>query len=169
MGITKATLPARSMRRKAFGAKGALVVSVSRISPRAGNPKPSSKPPPSALVAVRKSRRFMSHLRVGDAGRFLDCGTDTWIGAAAADIPGHRAVDVRIARLGSGGEQRACRHDLAPLAVPALRHVELAPGRLHFLAPRRGADRFDGGDLLSDRGRHRRDAGTGLLGAGMKR
>src|SRR5260221_1916262 len=140
MGITKATLPARSMRRKAFGAKGALVVSVSRISPRAGNPKPSSKPPPSALVAVRKSRRFMSNLRLGNASRLLDGGADAWIGAAAADIPGHRAVDVRIARLGSGGEQRACPDDLDRLAVPALPHVSLTPGRPHLVVRRRTLD-----------------------------
>src|SRR5260221_12213295 len=144
MGITKATLPARSMRRKAFGAKGALVVSVSRISPRAGNPKPSSKPPPSALVAVRKSRRFMSNLRLGNASRLLDGGADAWIGAAAADIPGHRAVDVRIARLGSGGEQRALPHDLGRPGVTALPDLQLAPGPLHFLARPRGAAGFDG-------------------------
>src|SRR6267378_5503409 len=165
-GMTNVTLPVRSMRRKAFGANGELVVRVSRTSPRAGRPKPSSKPPPMALVAVRKLRRegearsrvFTSHLRVGDAGGLLDGRTDTRIGTATADVAGHGIVDIRIARPGRRGEQCACRHDLARLAVPALRHVEREPGRLDFLAGRRGADGFDGGDALADRGRDRRDA-----------
>src|SRR5262245_49710459 len=149
MGITNVTLPARSMRRKALGANGELVVSVSRTSPRTGRPKPRSKPPPMAVVAVRKLRRegeassrvFISRLRIGDAGRLFDRRTDARIRAAAADVAGHGTVDVRIARLGIGGEQRACRHDLARLAVPALRHVESEPGRLDFLARGGGAGR----------------------------
>src|SRR5215471_12249803 len=166
MGITNVTLPARSIRRKAFGANGELVVSVSRTSPRTGSPKPSSKPPPMALVAVRKWRRegeassrvFTSHLRIGDAGSLLDRRADTRIRAAAADVAGHSTIDVRIARLGSGSEQRACRHDLARLAIPALRHVEREPGRLDFLAGGGGADGFDGDDPLPDHRRNRRDA-----------
>src|SRR6266850_6231853 len=158
MGITNVTLPARSMRRKAFGANGASVVSVSRISPRAGRPKPSNKPPPMAPLAVRKCRRFISRLHFRDTGSLLDGSADTRIGAAAADVAGHGAVDVGIARLGVYGEQGARRHDLPRLTVPALRHVEREPGRLDFLAGRRGADGFDGGDALADRGRDRRDA-----------
>src|SRR2546425_455823 len=56
-GMTNVTFPVRSMRRKALGANGELVVRVSRTSPRAARPKPSSKPPPMALVAVGKLRR----------------------------------------------------------------------------------------------------------------
>src|SRR4249920_1272 len=123
MGITKVTLPARSMRRKAFGANGAFVVRLSRISPRAGRPNPSTKPPPMAVVAVRKLRRegearsrvSISRLRIGDARGLLDRRADTRIGTATADVPCHGIVDVRIARLRLGGEQRAGRHDLAGL------------------------------------------------------
>src|SRR5215471_13195344 len=101
-GETNVTFPARSMRRKAFGANGASVVSVSRTSPRAGRPKPSSKPPPRAVVAVRKLRReddaraglFISRVLIGDAGGALDCGADARIGAAAADVAQHGRVDV---------------------------------------------------------------------------
>src|SRR5262245_23045867 len=102
MGETKVTLPARSMRRYAFGANGASVVSVSRISPRTGRLTARSNPP----LALRKSRRevVMSRLRRGDAGRLLDRGPDARIGAAAADVAGHGAVDVRIARLRVAGE-----------------------------------------------------------------
>ena len=54
------------------------------------------------------------------------------IGAAAADVAGHGEVDVAVGRLGFVLEQRATRrHDLARLAVAALRHVERDPGGLH--------------------------------------
>src|SRR3954462_7793724 len=121
MGITNVTLPARSMRRKAFGENGAPLVGVSRISPRTGRLTARSKPP----LALMKLRRdvFMSHLRVRNACRLLDRGTDPRIGTAAADIARHGAVDVRIARLRVGGDERHCRHDLARLAIPTLRHV----------------------------------------------
>src|SRR5262245_12097299 len=155
------------MRRKAFGANGALVVSVSRISPRTGRLTARSNPP----LAFRKSRRevLMSRLRVRHAGSLLDRGADTRVGAAATDVARHRGVDVRIARLPVGGEQRARRHDLARLAVPALRHVERAPRRLDFLARGRGADGFDGGDALPDRRGYGRDARSLRLAVDVNR
>src|SRR5712675_831817 len=176
-GMTNVTLPTRSMRRKAFGANGALLVRVSRTSPRAGRPKPSSKPPPMALVTVRKLRRdgearsrvFTSHLRVGDAGGLLDGRTDTRIGTATADVARHGIVDIRIARPGLRGEQRACRHDLARLAVPALRHIQRLPSRLDFLARGRGSDGLDGGDPLAGRRGHRGDAGPYRLAVDVNR
>src|SRR5215471_11963624 len=134
-GITKINLPERSMSRNAFGANGASVVSSSLIPARAGRPKPSMRPPPSAAVAVRKLRReqetssacinwlFILCLRRGGggvaqvcsryAGRSLDRGANARVGAAAADVACHRIVDVRVARLRIIGDQRACRHDLA--------------------------------------------------------
>src|SRR4051812_18861699 len=81
-GITKVTLPALSIRRKAFGANGALV-DESRTSPRAGIAIPTCSPPPMAVAAVncRKPRReadavpldsnerlFMSRLLHGRGG-----------------------------------------------------------------------------------------------------
>src|SRR5262245_31743809 len=147
-GITNVTLPARSMRRKAFGANGASVVRLSRISPRAGSPNPSTSPPPIAAVAVtlRKARReedtaprfsidavFISPLLAvdvtglfgsGNAGGLLDRGPDARIGPAAADVARHCVVDIRVARFRLGCQQRAGRHDLAGLAVAALGHVE---------------------------------------------
>src|SRR5215470_9446086 len=168
-GDTKMTLPVRSMRRNAFGANGALVVSPSRTSERVGMPKPSNRPPPTATVALilRKLRRedetessasikswFMSHLRrcfvakrarCSGGGRSFDARADAWIGAAAADVPRHRIVDVRIARVGLCYEQCGGRHDLAGLAVTALRHIQCEPGRLNPLACSRVSDGFDGG------------------------
>src|SRR4051794_7365551 len=102
--MTKVTLPVRSMRRNAFGAKGDFVVRLSRTSPRTGRLSSSIKPPPIALVAARKLRRdgeaglrvLTSCLRVGDARSALDCRTNPRIRAAAADVPGHCIVDVGI-------------------------------------------------------------------------
>src|SRR4029453_16471612 len=152
MGEANVTLPVRSMRRKAFGANGASVVSVSRTSPSAGSPKPSSKPPPMDVVAVRNLRRdsepsstvVISCLRCC----LLDRSANTRIGATTADVARHRIVDIQIARLCLGGEERACRHDLAGLAVPALRYIQCKPGRLHFLARRRVSNGFDCGNPL---------------------
>src|SRR3954468_11984831 len=113
MGETNVTLPVRSMRRKAFGAKGALVVNVSRISARTGKLKASSRPP--LADTLRKLRRFISCLRISDASSLLDGRANPRIGATAADVAGHGAVDVGVAGLGRCGEQRARRHDLPPI------------------------------------------------------
>src|SRR5215470_3488612 len=112
------------MRRNAFGSNGASVVSSSLTPARAERPKPSMRPPPIAAVAMRKLRRevetasveldgvFISCLRVigdsaqvssRDAGSLFDRGADARVGAAAANIPGHRIVDVGVARFGVAG------------------------------------------------------------------
>src|SRR5712664_2824239 len=88
------------------------------------------------------------------AGGVGDCGADADIGAAAADVAGHRLVDFVGGRLLSWGErleQGNGAHDLATLAVAALRHVVLDPGCMHG-----GSDAisavgcgFDGGELLA--------------------
>src|SRR5262245_31051886 len=151
-GITNVTLPARSMRRKAFGANGASAVKVSRTSLRAGSPNPSINPPPIAAdaVSLRKARRgaetgprssidaaLISALLAAGAGRraargnarrLLDRGTDTRICPAPADVAGHRAVDIRVTRPGRARQQSAGGHDLARLAIAALRNVECEPG-----------------------------------------
>ena len=62
----------------------------------------------------------------------LDGFADAHIGATAADIAGHRCVDVGIVGLRRLGEQRRRRHDLAGLAVAALDHLEIKPGLLDF-------------------------------------
>src|SRR5262245_17867071 len=157
------------MRRKAFGANGASVVSVSRTSPRAGRPNPISRPPPRALVAVRKLRLFISHPLARGAGGFLDRGPDARIRAAATDVPRHGAIDVRVGRLRLGGKQRARRHDLTRLAIATLGHVQRKPGGLHSLARRRGADPFNGGDPPPCRRRDRQDAGPRRLSVDVDR
>src|SRR5256885_15592071 len=105
--------------------------------------------------AFRKSRReglnggvMVSSSRAERCGRILDRGADLVVRPAAADIAGHRLVDVLVARGLVRGEQRHRAHDLAALAVAALRHVVLDPRRLHRFADAARAPRPDGPYLL---------------------
>src|SRR4030095_869218 len=80
-------------------------------------------------------------------GRGLDRGANALIGAAAADVALHRAVDVGIARIRRARQERSRLHDLTGLAVAALRDVVLCPGGLHWVRAVR-AEPLDGHDLL---------------------
>src|SRR5215207_7440603 len=87
---------------------------------------------------------FMSRL----PRRALDRANDPLVGAAAADVGAHVLDD-----LGAGGlrfllEQIGRAHDLAGLAVSALRHVLGEPGLLHRMARIRRQS-FDRGDRLA--------------------
>src|SRR5688572_23664807 len=82
-----------------------------------------------------------------DLRRAPDGGPDTLICAAAADVAGHRGVDVRVRRPRLLLEQRGGRHDLAGLAVAALRDVELDPRLLDGMAAIR-REAFDRRDRL---------------------
>src|SRR5437660_8316625 len=85
----------------------------------------------------------------------LDRGADLVVGAAAADVAAHRGVDVLVGGSCVRREQRDGAHDLAALAIAALRHVVLDPRRLDGLADLVRAHRLDGADLLA-RGRRYR-------------
>ena len=63
----------------------------------------------------------------------FDSGANTLIGAATANITGHRRVNIRIAGVRIGRQQRCCRHDLARLAIAALKDFNSEPGVLHLL------------------------------------
>ena len=133
--------------------------------------KPSASVPPAAAAApttnVRRERRWplpktiflmAASLKTGAfaigraaiggiAGRLMHGLADALIGAAAADV-GHRLVDVGIGRLGFLLQQCGGGHDLAGLAVAALRYVYREPGFLHRM---RGIGRkaLDGDDLVA--------------------
>ena len=83
---------------------------------------------------------------------------DARIRAAAAHVAAHRCVDVRIGRVRLLLEQRCGRHELAGLAVTALRDVVLDPCGLQRMQLAVGAcEAFDRRDLLTRGGgdRHR--------------
>src|ERR1700704_2542425 len=91
----------------------------------------------------------------------LDRFANAGIGAAAADVAGHRVVDVGIRRMRVAREQRRSRHDLARLAVAALNDLAVEPGLLDLGAGRGLADRLDRRDLRCADAVDRGDAGGG--------
>src|SRR6266571_2511446 len=121
--------------------------------------EPMRSPPPSAALALTNCRRERSTVMSGPfLGRVLDSLADPDISAAATDVPRHRGVDIAIGRVAVGREQGRRGHDLAGLAIAALRHLQLDPGLLNLSAGGRGANGLDGGDALAGRGGDQRDA-----------
>src|SRR5215471_9028662 len=59
--------------------------------------------------------------------RLLDCGPDALIRSTAADVPRHGLVNLLVRWLFIGLQECSSLHDLADLAVPALRHIDLHP------------------------------------------
>src|SRR4029077_11706307 len=85
-------------------------------------------------------------------------GADALIGDAAAEVAREGGVNIGIAGISVGGEQRGSRHDLSRLAVAALDDVHLGLATLHRVAavPRQP---LDGRDRFAYRGRDGHDAG----------
>src|SRR2546426_754088 len=119
-----------------------------------------TRPAPTTEAVWRNSRRVtwvwapISRL----LRRAVDGGADALVGAAAADVR-HRGVDIGVAGAAVLGEQRYRGHDLAGLAVAALRHVLGDPGPLHGVAPA-WRQPFDRGHALPGRRRDRHHAGA---------
>ena len=93
------------------------------------------------------------------ARRGMDRLADAHIGGAAAEVAAHGEVDVTVGRPLVRLQQRDRAHDLARLAVAALRHVARDPGALHghrFTA----GDALDGGDLAVAQLGHGQRAGA---------
>src|SRR6266702_5483486 len=152
--MVRTICPSAPMRMKALG------VNAAAAAPIEGPVlKPMRSPPPSAALALRNCRRERSMVMSGPfLGRVLDSLADSHISTAAADVPRHRGVDVAIGRVGVRGEQRRRGHDLAGLAIAALRHFQRDPGLLDLFAGGRGTDGLDRGDALAGRGSDRREA-----------
>ena len=100
--------------------------------------------PPFAGVAPR-----------GELGGALDAGANADVRRAATQVAGHRAVDVGVGRMRVAFEQRRRGHDLAGLAIAALRHVELTPGLLQRMLSAR-VEALDRRDLRASDARDRR-------------
>src|SRR6267378_3302976 len=155
--MVRTICPSLPMRMKALG------VNVAAAAPSAvwAAPvlKPIRSPPPSTALALRNCRRERSTVMSDPfLGRVLDSLADAHISTAATDVPRHGGVDIAIGRVGVGREQLRRGHDLAGLAIAALRHLERDPGLLDLLAGRSGTDGLDRGDALAGRRGDRRDA-----------
>ena len=96
-----------------------------------------------ALRSVAGGRR--AHFGGGAHDRLLD----PRIGHAAAEIAVHMRDHFFLGGIGILGEQRSRLHDLAGLAVAALRNLLGDPCLLQRMIAL-GAEAFDGGDLLAD-------------------
>src|ERR1043166_3083515 len=130
-----------------------------------GMVKPSAKPPPAAAEPTTKARRETFPMLVmiapsralalrgrdrtaarTHAGRHMHGRADALIGATAADV-GHTPVHAAIGRLRCFLEQCRGGHDLAGLAIAALRHVDREPRLLHRMRTV-GRKPFDRDDLV---------------------
>src|SRR6516164_1864153 len=93
--------------------------------------------PPVARTPFRKPRRLTLSITAwkgvmsGSCGSRLDGGGDALIAAAATDIAAHRIVYFGFGRVLRRGQQRRGLHDLAGLAIAALRDIQGAPRLLH--------------------------------------
>src|SRR5690348_10759017 len=65
----------------------------------------------------------------------LDGTPDSLVSAATADVALHRRVDLGVARLGPGLQQRGSLHHLAGLAITTLRHITGLPRALDGMIP----------------------------------
>src|SRR5260221_991262 len=150
---TTVTVLALPTGRNALGANVPAAACASASSLPVANQMPSVSPAPAAVDVLRNVRRdivppsLWLQERIGfivnspdergssqAARRFLDRGADAHVRCAAADVAGHRGVDVGVGRLLLGHQQRGGGHHLPGLAIAALRDVELFPRRLHGVA-----------------------------------
>src|ERR1700682_454059 len=136
------TCPSLPMRTKALGVNGgpATLWAASAAPIEGPVVKPMRRPPPTAALTLRKRRRERStpslstrsitRLPVmsgpllvarGNMRSALDPLSYAHISAAATDVSRHRGVDVGIARLRLGGEQRRPGHDFGPPGKTRLR------------------------------------------------
>jgi hypothetical protein len=97
-----------------------------------------------------------------DFGGAVDGFADALVGTAAADVAAHEIVNVGVGGIGLFGEERGCGHDLAALAIAALRNVNFNPGLLDRVVPIFG-EAFDGSDFSAGDGRDGSNAGSGCF------
>src|SRR4051794_19746649 len=101
-------------------------------------------------------------------GGSLDRRKNALIATATANVSRHRLIDLVVAGLALLGDERGGVHDLAGLAISALRHVLGAPGFLHRVVAV-GRKTLDGGDRVPGNILHGDDARTDGLAIEMDR
>src|SRR5262249_52479894 len=98
----------------------------------------STRPPPATSpfsrlrrltfsIAYVRAICSMSHPPSPTGRGQADRSMDALITAAATEIAGQTLIDLFVAGLGVGGEQRRSLHDLSHLAETTLRHVHRTP------------------------------------------
>src|SRR5258707_14156550 len=89
----------------------------------------------------------------------MDRVFDALVTAAAADVARHRFAYLVVGGFWVFHQQCGGLHDLAGLAIAALRDISLAPGLLNRVIARR-MKTFDGRDLSADHVRNRGHRGA---------
>src|SRR6266436_2662862 len=179
--MVRTICPSPSIWMKAFGAKpSAPAASASPVAN--GRLRLSIRPPPAAAPArsnLRRERPFADGDRPVPAARearrskimsaslsarscgLLDRFANADIGPTAADVTGHRVVDIGIRRMWVAGKERRSGHDLSRLAVAALNDLPVEPGLLDLGARHCRADCLDRRDLGGADAVDLGNAGTG--------
>src|ERR1700759_3205497 len=138
IGQRRITVSSGSITTQALTSRGSAL---SAAQPCLANPaawagtlRPIIKPPV-AVAALRTNWRRVCRIGLFISplpGGAMDGTADADVSPAAADIARHRRIDVGIAGIGREGQQRRGRHDLAGLAIAALRNVFGDPCLLHL-------------------------------------
>src|SRR5881296_219588 len=142
---TTVTVLSVPMRTNALGSSAAFATTSPPARPGpaacANSFGESTTPSVNPAPAFRKSRRRRAKRRLNIAvicvslrerrRGVLDGGPDADVGRAAADVAGHRRIDIRVGGFLLNAQQGRSGHDLPRLAVAALHDVELVPSFLH--------------------------------------
>src|SRR5271165_1088818 len=138
------TMPSRSMLYQMVGSNAVGAAAAESVAASA-DAKPNANPAPA--MPIRKARRDGENVSVkrwrslviagapSELGcRLLDRLAHADIGHATAQVSRHDAVNVLIGRTGEILQQRRRLHNLARLAIAALRHLQIDPGLLQRVA-----------------------------------
>src|SRR5271169_229509 len=141
---------------------------------RAGTNSAATTRPPVASKPFRKPRRLTfsmvawTDVMSRSRGSRLDGGGDALVAAAAADVAAHGIVDLRLGGVFVRPQERRGLHDLAGLAIAALRDIQGAPCLLYRMVPLR-IQPLDGRNRTPGRIADRGDARPGGLAIDMDR
>ena len=140
------TLPSGVSVNQIDGVKPDMASALAVPLPRTGRPMLIKVPAAVATERTRNSRRVVedgvnlsmtrSLIRglggpIHDLAGPLDGTDDARVGGAATEIAGHAVDDLLLGRIRILRKQRRGLHDLAGLAVAALRHLVLDPRLLY--------------------------------------
>src|SRR4029077_12123699 len=165
--ICIATLASGVSVNQIEGVKLDMPSAFAALLPRAGSPMLMKVPAAVAAERTKNSRLLvfacaslsMTASIIHELGGALHSADDPGIGGATTHVACHAIHDLLLSRTGIRCKQGSGLHDLAGLAIAALRHLMLDPSLLHG-GGAAGIEALDGGDELSFNGSDRDRAGA---------
>src|ERR1700758_3757098 len=135
------TLPSGVSVNQIEGVKLDMPSAFAALLPRAGRPMLIKVPAAVAAERTKNSRRFvaacvslsMTASIIHELGRALHSTDDPGIRGTTTHVARHAIHDLLLSRTGIRCEQGRGLHDLARLAIAALRHLILDPSLLHWM------------------------------------